>query len=500
MTWHPSIRPESSTPLHVQIRRGVSEAVRSGALRPGEKLEGVRSLAKGLGVHRLTVLKAIRALTRAGLLTTVRGKGVFVAERPPRLEPRLARREELAGPFFEGVAEGPEDPATALPSAADGIRSTLEDALGDGDHLAFSAGFPAEETIPADNIRLRLGRILRGPRGTASLGYASTEGLPELREELGALLAERGLPLGSEDRILVTGGAQQGITLGLQALLRPGESLALESPGYMGTIAACRRLGIPMVPVPVDRAGLNPERLESALRRGEVGALYTVPNFQNPTGVTQSLRRRTRILEIARRHGAYVIEDDIYSDLRFGGRRIPPLKSLPGGERVLYVGSFSKSLAPGLRLGFLAAHVSLADELRRLKEIADISTGTLSQRLLADLLRDGFYRRHLVRVRREYRRRRDAMLAALEAHLPRGPVYTRPRGGLHLWVMLPRPLDATRLNERAQREGVSFAPGALFFHDGRRSSSFRLNFSTHPPERIETGVRRLARCIPQETP
>lgn len=498
MNWYPTLRSSSSTPLHVQIRRGVSEAVRSGALRPGEKLEGVRGLAEDLGVNRLTVLKAIRALTRAGLLTTVRGKGVFVAERPPRHAATFEPAFELEGPFFEGVAEGPAGEAAAATAPAEAIRSTLDDALAEGDHLAFSAGFPAAETIPTDAIRLRLGRILRGPRGSASLGYASTEGLPELRRELESLLEERGLPLGPEDRVLVTGGAQQGITLGLQTLLRPGEALALESPGYMGAIAACRRLGVPMVPVPVDRAGLNPERLESALRRGEVGALYTVPNFQNPTGVSQSLRRRTRILEIASRHGAALIEDDIYADLRYGGRRIPPLKSLPGGERVLYVGSFSKSLAPGLRLGFVVAHASLADELRRFKEIADISTGTLSQRLLAELLREGYYRRHLVRVRREYRRRRDAMIAALETHMPAGLRFTRPRGGLHLWIMLPRPLDAARLNERARAEGVSFAPGALFFHDDRRSSSFRLNFSSHPPERIEEGIRRLARCIPQE--
>lgn len=497
MNWRPTLESATVTPLHVQIRRQIRDAVRTGTLRPGQKLSGVRSLADDLGVNRLTVLKAIHALTTAGLLTSVRGKGVFVAEQPEGLEPRPVGPPDLDGPFFEGVAEGPADTA-AEPSLSDAIHATVEDAISQR-HLAFSAGFPPRELVPTDLIRTRLSRLLRRPEGSSRLGYVSTEGDPQLQDALRDLLRGRGLMLGEEDRILITAGAQQGISLCLRTMIRPGEALALESPGYMGTIAACRMLEIPMVPVPVDRSGLNPERLESAFRREEITALYTVPNFQNPTGVTQTLRRRSQILELARRHDALLIEDDTYADLRQGGRGIPPLKSLPGGERVVYLGSFSKSLAPGLRLGFLVATTPFAERLRQLKEITDINTAGLSQALLADLLHAGLYRRHLVRVRREYRRRRDAMLEALSHHLPPSARFTRPRGGMHVWVMLARPLDAVRLNERARREeGVSFAPGTLFFSDGRRSSSFRLNYSSHPPDRIEEAVGRLARCIARE--
>ncbi|UCF68955.1 MAG: PLP-dependent aminotransferase family protein [Acidobacteriota bacterium] len=497
MSWKLSIAEDSPTPVHVQIRRGIREAVRSGALRPGERLTGVRPLAEELGVNRLTVLKAIRALTRSGLLTTVRGKGVFVSRRPHGLDSELALACELEGPFFEGVAEGPGESESARSAVADGIKSTLDDALS-SEHLAFSAGFPPPEAIPTDSIRRRLNKILRSAGGWGALSYISTEGDPRLHDALRAVLRERGLVLGDDDRILTTSGAQQGIQLSLQALLQPGEAMALESPGYMGAIAACRLMRVPMIPVPVDQSGLNPERLETALKKNDVGLIYTVPNFQNPTGVTQSHRRREQILDLAVRHDALIVEDDIYADLRLGGRRIPPLKSFAGGERVVYVGSFSKSLAPGLRIGFLVAHVSLADKLRRVKEISDINTGGLVQSLLADLIGSGFYRRHLVRIKRQYRERRDAMIAALEACFPPSVRFTRPRGGLHLWVMPSRRLDASSLNERARREGVSFSPGALFFCDERRSSSFRINNSSHPPDRIDQGMQRLARCLEQE--
>ncbi len=284
----------------------------------------------------------------------------------------------------------------------------------------------------------------------------------------------------------------------LEVLLLRGESIAMESPGYMGAISACRARQVPMVPVPVDGSGLNPQRLEASLRRQAIGALYTVPCFQNPTGVTMGLRRRRLIMELVQKHGLFVIEDDIYADLRLGGRRTPPLKSLPGGERVVYVGSLSKSLAPALRVGFMVARRELADDLIHLKGLTDVNTSALTQALVADLLGSGFYRRHLARLRRGYRLRRDAMIAALEQHLPPGARFTRPKGGLHLWVMLDRALDTHLLLARCRRAGVAFSPGELFFCDARHGGCFRLNYSSHPPDRIEAGIRRIAACIRAE--
>jgi DNA-binding transcriptional MocR family regulator len=496
MSWKPVIQPEKPVPLHIQIRRSLSEAVRTGALVPGERLHDVRSLAHELKVNRLTVLKAIRSLNRSGLLTTVKGKGVFVASSPRGLALR-SPMAELDGPFFEGLVDGTSLIGLEATPNPDGVKAILDDGIA-SDMISFTAGFPPAEAIPTGAIRLRLNRLLRDPKGPSRLSYGSTQGEQKLREEIRALLQKRGLYLDSEDHILITVGAQQGLALCLETLLKPGQSLAIESPGYLGAIAACRLMKIPVTPIPVDCAGINPRRLESTLRRNEVGAIYTVPNFQNPTGVTQSMRRRRQILELAKRHDVFVIEDDVYGDLRFGGRGIPPIKSLPGGERVVYVGSFSKSLAPGLRLGFIVASGPLADDLRRYKEVMDLSCSVLMQALTADLLQGGFYRRHLVRVRKMYRRRRDAMVAALERFLPPSIRFTTPKGGLHLWVMLDHPVDVAKLNQLCHAVGVSFAPGSLFFSDARRSSTFRLNYASHAPHSIEEGVRRLAGCLAQE--
>ncbi|HOX47163.1 MAG TPA: PLP-dependent aminotransferase family protein [Myxococcota bacterium] len=496
MEWDALLTRDPSELLHVRIRRGIREAVQAGELLPGEQLPGVRALAGQLGVNRLTVLKALSALSRAGVLTSSRGKGVFVA-RAPRSRGGPESRQARVGPFFEGVAEGPDGGPGGNEQAGDALKNVIDAALAPGS-ISFAAGFPPPEAIPTATIRARLGRLLREEQGAARLGYVSTQGDPGLLAALRELLAERGLRLGPDDHVLVTSGAQQALSLCLDALVQPGEALALESPGYLGAISACRLKRIPMVGVPVDAGGLNPARLESALRREDVSAVYSVPSFQNPTAVTQGLRRRRQLLELTRARGAFLIEDDIYADLRFGGHRVPPIKSLPGSERVIYLGSFSKSLAPGLRLGFLVASGELAAGLRRTKEVMDISTSALSQVLVAELLRSGFYRRHLVRVRRLYRERRDAMLAALADELPGWVRYTRPKGGLHLWVMPERPLDAGRLLARCQQEGVSFSPGSLFFCDGRRSSSLRLNYASHSPAQIGEGVRRLVTCLRKE--
>lgn len=499
MSWSPKpIDHLAASPLHLQVRHNIHQAVREGYLAPGDRLPAVRTLAEDYSVNRLTVLKAIRALARAGVLATTPGKGVFVSKRPRGIERDTSLESDFDGLFFEGLSEMPLDEDVSADRASEGLKAAMEDGFSK-DFISFSVGFPPLETIPADTIRKRLNRLLRQPNQVAGLGYVPTEGDPTLLNAVTNLLNRRGLQLGPDDKILITSGAQQGIALCLQALVRGGDTLAVESPGYMGLIANCRLRGIPMFPVPVDRRGLNPERLRTAAKKQELRAVYVVPNYQNPTGVVQSLKRRRQILDVAAQNDMYVIEDDVYADLRFGGRSIPPMKSLPGGDRVIYISSFSKALAPGLRVGFLVASGLTVEALRRYKEADDISTGGLVQAVMVDLLESGFYDRHTVKVRREYRRRRDAMLDALSTHLAKPWIkITRPRGGMHLWVMFEKKLDIERLLTRCRAAGVSFAPGYLFFADGRKASSLRLNFSSHPVGVIEEGVRRLARSISEE--
>ena len=495
----------SPVPLHRQIRAALREVC---AAEPsGTKIPSAAELAAQLGVNRLTVLKAFRPLVQLGLLRSVAGRGVYTTGRTG--DEGDSKDWSIEDRYFEGIAEGPEGDGCLVSlgseRSVEGRNADRDEVIGrivaeslDEQVISFSAGFPPRDLLPVDALRRCTGKVLSGPSAEAVLGYAPTAGAPALIAEIRRLLERRGLSLADDDVLVVTEGAQQALSLCLERFFEHRGSLAVESPGYMGVLAACRQRSVPMVPVAVDRGGLHPGSLDRALRRPEVRGFYTVPTFQNPTGVTQHLMRRKRILDLAEAHDAIILEDDTYADLRLGGVPPVPIKSLPGGERVIYIGSFSKSLAPGLRLGFLAAKGEFGQKLLHLKETIDISTGMLSQAVAAEFIAQGGYRRHLVSVKKEYRARRAVMLSALERHLGSLVRVHPPKGGLHLYVIFEQPVDMTSLEQRCRDAGVLYAPGALFFSDGRRPSAIRLNFAAHPAAVIDEGIGRLAACIRQE--
>ncbi len=501
MTWN--LKPVDSRlplPVHRQIRRSIREAIADGDHASGARLPSVVEMSRMLGVNRLTVLKAVRALIQTEVLLSVKGKGLYVASGRDRLRNAPDGEIQNAFPmsgerFFEGIAEGPET----------GFETETLELIGpfvadsqDEKMISFAVGFPPRDLLPIEMIRKRALDLLSGERGRTALGYAGSDGDKGLIEAIAGLLRQRGLALGADDRIIVTHGAQQALTLCLDRYFTNRGALAVESPGYMGIVAACRQRGIPLVPVAVDPGGMNPRLLAQALKRPEVIGLYTVPTFQNPTSVTQHLGRRKRILSLAAKHNALVLEDDTYGDLRLGGKHVPPLRSLPGSERVIYIGSFSKSIAPGLRVGFAQASGDIGRELSHLKETVDISTAMFSQALVRDLIASGAYHRHLSKVRREYRKRRDAMLLALSSMMGDLVRVVPPKGGLHLYVMFTHPVDIDALEKRCRQAGVLFAQGALFFSDGRRPSAVRLNFAAHRAEVINEGILRLSECLKQE--
>ncbi|RJO65938.1 MAG: PLP-dependent aminotransferase family protein [Myxococcales bacterium] len=481
---------DSAIPLHLQVRRSIRDLILRGELNPGQSLPSLRELAAAAGVNKLTMLKAVDGLKRAGWLDTVRGKGIFVSEHLPPDDARFDLDPAGDNHFFEGAPIGP-----APEELADGIQETVDSARSP-DVVSFGAIFPPSDIVPAGWVRMRQTAILK-EMGPAALGYASTTGVERFTAAVRDWLAARGLTLAPDDEILVTGGAQQAIMLALQVLLRPGEQILIESPGYLGVISACRLLGIGMEPVSVDKSGLDADQLETRLKRGEFRLLFCVPDFQNPTGVTMTETRRRRVHELCRRYGVYILEDDPSGDLRFTGKAIPPIKALPDSGHVLYAGSFSKTVAPGLRVGYLVAQREVMVRLRRMKEASDICSPALSQLLLAEMLASGAYARHLRRARREYRRRKAAMLAALARYLPEGSRVTDPKGGMHLWAVLPERIDTMALLKRAREAQILFTPGALFFADRRGNNCLRLNFAANPPDRIEDGIARLGALIRQ---
>ncbi|MFD4522826.1 PLP-dependent aminotransferase family protein [Streptomyces sp. NPDC058470] len=356
--------------------------------------------------------------------------------------------------------------------------------------INFAGGLPAPELFDVEGISAAYRAVLAEVPEQA-LQYSTTEGEPGLRAALAARTSARGLATGPDD-LLVTTGSQQALSLLATALLEPGDTVLVENPCYLAALQVFGFAGARVVAVPGDGHGVDPEALEELVARERPKLLYTVPTFQNPTGRTLPAERRAAVAEVAGRHGLWIVEDDPYGELRFEGARVPWIASQAGAEdRTVLLGSLSKVMAPGLRLGWLRAPAELRRACAVAKQAADLHTPTLNQLAAARYLADSDLDGHVTRVAAVYRERRDAMLAGLADALPEGSVWDRPEGGMFLWVRLPETYDTTELLPAVLRQEVAYVPGAPFYAAEPDRSTLRLCFVTQTPEEIEEGLRRL---------
>jgi 2-aminoadipate transaminase len=369
--------------------------------------------------------------------------------------------------------------------------------------ISFAGGLPAPELFPIERFQQACQGVL-AEKGACALQYGTTEGYAPLREMIAQNMARYGV-VAAADNILITSGSQQALDLIGKLLVNPGDRLLVEAPTYLGALQAFNVYGAEYVSVPIDDNGVQTERLEEALRSGPK-FMYILPNFQNPGGVTLSEGRRHELVFLADRYGIPIIEDDPYGQLRYEGQHLPPLivadrENLrrDGGYRlgnVIYLSTFSKTLAPGLRLGWIVAPPEVISKLVQLKQGADLHTSTFVQVVAHEVARDGFLDEHVKKIRHVYRERRDAMLAALQEFFPPEVTWTHPAGGLFLWVTLPADIESKALFEASLQQDVAFVPGDSFYatgDEGRRH--MRLNFSNAPPDRIREGIRRLSIAV-----
>ena len=369
--------------------------------------------------------------------------------------------------------------------------------------ISFAGGLPAPEVFPLAEIAEAAQRVL-GEHGPQSLQYSTTEGYLPLRELLVRHMARYGIQV-TPANVLITSGAQQGLDLVGKLFVNSGDHLLTEEPTYLGALQAFNSYQAQYLTVPIDDDGLRVDRLEEALRAGPK-FVYVLPNFQNPGGVTLALERRWRLVELASHYGVPIVEDDPYGQLRYEGEHLPPLVKIDAehhGARngrpfrggVLYLGTLSKTLAPGLRIGWVVAPEQVIAKLVQMKQGMDLHTSTFAQRVAYEAAHGGFLDRHVRRIRKVYGERRDAMLAALARHFPPGVRWTRPQGGLFLWATLPAGCDSGELLADALAQKVAFIPGRPFYPNGGGERSLRLNFSYSTPEVIEEGIRRLGAAI-----
>lgn len=359
--------------------------------------------------------------------------------------------------------------------------------------ISLAGGLPAPELFPVAVVRRAYERVLT-ENGEAALQYGASEGYQPLRELVAGRLTGFGVPANA-DNLLITTGSQQGLSLMAKLFLDPGDTVVCENPTYLGAVQAFDSYEARYRIASMDEEGMRSEEVEGLLGAGGVKFIYALPNFQNPSGRTMSLERRRTLVEAARRHGVPILEDDPYGELRFEGEHLPSLRSL-WPEGVVYLGSFSKILSPGMRLAWAVVPDGLFERFVLAKQPADLHTSTITQMAAYEVAKDAaFMEAHIDRIRAVYRERRDVMVRAMGEWFPPGCRWTRAAGGLFVWVELPREIDTRELLAEAIAENVAFVPGQPFHPDGSGSNTMRLNFSNVTPERIEEGVRRLGAAI-----
>ncbi|MEY3992282.1 MAG: 2-aminoadipate transaminase [Pseudomonadota bacterium] len=362
--------------------------------------------------------------------------------------------------------------------------------------ISFAGGLPSPDTFPIDAMREACERVLKLD-GRAALQYAASEGLPQLREWVANDLKKQGMQV-SPDQVLITTGSQQGLDLVAKVLIDAGSKILVETPTYLGALQAFMPMEPDVVSVDSDDEGVDATDLRGKTR--DARFIYLLPNFQNPTGRTMSEARRAAVAQVALDTGLPVIEDNPYGDLWFDQAPAASLSSrLP--EQSLYLGSFSKILAPGLRLGYVVAPRALYPKLLQAKQAADLHTPSFNQRVVAEVLKDGFIDRHVPTIRALYKRQCKAMLQALEREMAGLDVtWNRPAGGMFLWAQLPKGMDAVKLLPHAVDKNVAFVPGSAFYAANPVQETLRLSFVTSTVEQIQTGVAALAQTIREHLP
>jgi len=480
-------------PLYVQVREFLRESIMSGKLPAGTRLPASRQLARDLGVSRVTIETAYADLEAEGLIVRRTGSGSFVSFVPVSLGSAKGDGG-AAWPLWqrELVQEFEAGEARAKSSAKAGVTTALM--TGQPQELISFTGFGDPRLFRIEEFFGAIREVVRRD-GAACLEMGDERGYPPLRASIAHILTSQGI-VAHPDNVLVTSGSQQALGIVTQLLLKPGDTVLVESPTYDWAIQLFQAHGLRLVGCPTDEWGMQVEALEPLLQQHHPKLIYTMPTFQNPTGACMTALRRRLLIELADRYNVPIFEDDFAGDLRYEGTAQPALKALDPGGRVIYASTFSKLLMPGLRLGFLVAEGPVYRRLVETKRVNDLASGSLIQRALEVYVTVGRYHAHLRRLCQAYRRRRDRMMQAIRESFPPGWEAKVPHGGLFVWLRLPEGVSATRLLPLARACGVEYAPGTRFFPEPANGDGYiRLNFAAVPLEAIEEGIRRLSRAV-----
>lgn len=464
----------SPQPLYRQLADHVQRAIRSGALPTGARLPTVRQLAQQAGVTRLTAHHAYGELQSGGWIESVVGRGTFVAERiaSQALATDIGREMSARGVIHDMLR------LAHLP----GIRS-----------LAMADA--ATDLFPLRDMRRAVEDA--AAMGAEVFGASPTQGDALLRTVLVDVVQQRGIQA-TPDELMITSGVTQGMALLARTLARPGDTVVVEQPTYLGALNVFGAAGLRVLGVPMDDEGMQTDRLESLLSAHNPRFIYTIPTYHNPRGTCMSLARRTHLLALAERHGIPVIEDDIYALISYNAPPAPSLRSMDTRGLVVYISSFSKSLMPGLRMGYLLASPQILNALVNAKQADDLFSSVLTQRALALFIQRGWLQAHIRRTLPHYRARRDALLGAMTRFFPSDVRWNEPNGGFSVWAELPPGIITTDVYLAAIERGLAVVPGDVFFAGTPPQSAIRLSFSTLPPEQLAEAAQSIGQLLGSE--
>lgn len=493
-----AIVDRGSGPIFLRIARAIAEDIRRGRLRAGDELPGTRTLASSLGVHRNTVLAAYRELAAEGWIETSEARGTFVSAQIPDVKPlRFAAQAPAialrAGFDLLGGHPNAERLDELLASAQQipsgrGLRAPM----------SLGGGIPDVRLVPAAELTRSMRRVL-ATRTVDVLSYGEPEGPEELRRALASMVAATRGVAASASNVLVTRGSQGALDLVARTLVAPGDVIAVEALGYRPAWEALRAAGARLVPVPVDAQGLDVEALRQLAERGagqRLRGVYVTPHHQFPTTVTLAPARRLRLLELARERRLFVLEDDYDHEFHYEGRPVLPLASADVHGVVLYVGTLSKVLAPGLRVGFVVAAEPIIERLAAVRRIVDRQGDRLLEHAIADLLDDGEIQRHVRRARRIYAERRGRLAELLAAAFGSALSFALPTGGTAIWARVSPEVSLDAWVSRARELGLVLQAAKQFAFDGKPRPFFRLGFAQHDDREAREAVRRMAASMP----
>jgi 2-aminoadipate transaminase len=474
MAWTFPLSPDSEMPLYRQLYEQIAGRIHSGEFGQGFRLPATRELAGLLGLNRATVSAAYELLDTDGLISGQVGRGSYVTAG--------AGSGAASALDWDSLLERSE---TAASGAAAGFG---------GEAISFVMSRPSQDLFPLEDFRASCAAVLRREDLAGILQLGSPSGYEPLRRHLIEDARRQGLS-GPADDLIITNGCQQALDLLVRVLVRPGDSVVVEDPVYTGLKSLVAGVGGRLVGIPVGADGLDVAQLERVLERERPRFVVVTPNFQNPTGATLPMAARRALLEATARARVPLIENDAYGQLRYSGEPLAALKQVDERGGTVLLRSFSKISFPGLRVGWALGPKPLIDRLRQAKEASDLHTDQLSQAVLLEFAESGRLGAHLARVHEAGAARLRATLDGCREFLPEGTRWTRPEGGMNVWVRLPEPLDAGELLQRARKEGVAYLPGRLFAVSRREPGALRLSFAGLEPDRIRAGLEILGRVF-----